>query len=384
MMSRLDYAKRIVIKIGSTLLVDAGSGEIRRPWLHGLADDILRLRGRGQEIILVSSGAVALGRRVLSLARSNRVDEAQAAAAVGQVGLVHAWQEALKPHGVTAAQILLTLDDTERRRRYLNARNTMSTLLSLGVIPVINENDTVATSELRYGDNDRLAARVASMMSADCLVLLSDIDGLYASDPTTDKDAHFYAEVKEITPEIEAMAGTSRTDMGSGGMATKIAAARIAVDAGCHMVIASGRLQHPLRAIAEGARCTWFPARATPVAARKRWIAGSLKPQGALIVDAGAASALAGGRSLLPAGIKAIEGEFERGDAVQIKTLEGEEIARGLAAYDSDEARLLMGHKSSEIETLLGYRGRDEMIHRDDMVFKADKRADKQAGSKTS
>ncbi len=375
MINRLDYAKRIVIKIGSALLVDSDSGEVRRAWLDSLINDIVLLRSRGQEIILVSSGAVALGRRALGLnTGSSRLDELQAAAAVGQIGLAHAWQDALSSHGIMLAQILLTLDDTERRKRYLNARTTMSTLLSLGVIPVINENDTVATSELRYGDNDRLAARVASMMSADCLVLLSDIDGLYDSDPSQNPQARFLSEVLDITAEIEAMGGAAVTDMGSGGMATKISAARIAVDAGCHMVIASGKPERPLQAIVQGGRCTWFPALNTPVAARKRWIAGSLRPHGTFIIDAGAVTALTSGSSLLPAGVIAVEGEFERGDAVYVKGPDGEEVARGLAAYDSDEAQQLKGHKSSEIEALLGYRGRDELMHRDDMVLKVDKR----------
>lgn len=362
-------ARRVVVKIGSALLVDEETGGIRRKWLDALADDVAALRAEGKDVLLVSSGAIAVGRRHLGLAEGIlRLEEKQAAAATGQIRLAHAYQETLARHGITVAQVLLTLDDTEERRRHLNARSTLATLLQVGAVPVINENDTVATSEIRFGDNDRLAARVAAMISADTLVLLSDIDGLYSADPRRDKSASFIAEVNEVTPAIEAMAGAAPAGYSSGGMVTKIAAARIAMAAGCRMVIASGKKMNPLRAIAEDGPCTWFLPASGPKTARKRWIGGSLKAKGKLIVDDGALTALKGGRSLLPAGIVGVEGRFERGDAVLVVDRAGNEIARGLAAYDAADARLIMGHKSKEIAALLGYRGRDEMIHRDDLV----------------
>jgi len=365
----LQQAKRVVIKIGSALLVDGSTGRVNRAWLDTLAADVARLRGRGQEVLLVSSGAIALGRRHLGLpAGKLKLEESQAAAAVGQIRLAHAWKEVLEAFDLSVAQILLTFGDTEERRRYLNARSTLSTLLKLGAIPVINENDTVATSEIRYGDNDRLAARVAQMMSADCLVLLSDVDGLYTADPTRDPAARFIPEVRGITPEIERMAGGVASDVGSGGMATKVAAARIAVAAGCHMCVALGRELHPLKRLETGARCSWFIPNANPSTVRKQWIAGTLKPAGELRVDAGAAAALRRGKSLLPAGVTQVSGQFERGDAVVVRDVEGLEIARGLSAYSSADADRIRGRKSGEIEALLGIRGRDEMIHRDDMV----------------
>jgi glutamate 5-kinase len=368
--SRLAAARRVVIKVGSALLVEKSTGSVNRDWLEALADDIAAVRARGQEVVLVSSGAIALGRRELGLAkRKPKLEEKQAAAAVGQIRLAHAWKEVLERRGFTVAQVLLTLGDTEERRRYLNARNTLTTLLRLGAIPVINENDTVATAEIRYGDNDRLGARVAQMVSADCLVLLSDVDGLYTADPTRDDAAQFIAEVRRITPEIEAMAGGSASDVGSGGMATKVLAAKIAVAAGCHMCIAAGREAHPLRRIESGARCTWFVADASPVTVRKQWIAGMLKPAGELVIDAGAARALRDGSSLLPAGVIEVKGRFDRGDAVVVLDPEGVEIARGLAAYSSTDAERIRGRRSSELEALLGFRGRDEMIHRDDLVL---------------
>jgi glutamate 5-kinase len=368
--SRLAAARRVVIKVGSALLVEKSTGSVNRAWLEALADDIAALRARRQEVVLVSSGAIALGRRELGLAqRKPRLEEKQAAAAVGQIHLAHAWKEVLEQRGFTVAQVLLTLGDTEERRRYLNARNTLTTLLRLGAIPVINENDTVATAEIRYGDNDRLGARVAQMVSADCLVLLSDVDGLYTADPTRDETARFIPEVPRITAEIEAMAGGSASDVGSGGMATKVLAAKIAVSAGCHLCIAAGREVHPLRRIESGARCTWFVAEASPVTVRKQWIAGMLKPAGELVVDAGAAVALRDGKSLLPAGVTQVKGRFDRGDAVVVLDPEGVEIARGLAAYSSTDAERIHGRRSSELEALLGFRGRDEMIHRDDLVL---------------
>jgi glutamate 5-kinase len=365
----LAQARRIVIKVGSALLVESGTGRLNRAWLETLAADIAALRRRGQEVLLVSSGAIALGRRHLGLAAGKlKLEESQAAAAVGQIRLAHAWKEVLEEHELSVAQILLTFADTEERRRYLNARNTIGTLLRLGAIPVINENDTVATAEIRYGDNDRLAARVAQMISADCLVLLSDIDGLYTADPSKDPHAKFIAEIRGITPEIERMAGGSASDVGSGGMATKVAAARIAVAAGCHMCVALGRELHPVRRIEEGARCSWFYPLANAATVRKQWIAGTLQPAGELVVDAGAVAALAHGKSLLPAGVTRVVGRFNRGDALIVRGGDGVEIARGLSAYSSRDAERLKGRKSSEIETLLGFRGRDEIIHRDDLV----------------
>jgi glutamate 5-kinase len=321
-------------------------------------------------VVIVSSGAIALGRRQLGLPRGKlKLEESQAAAAVGQIRLAHAWKEVLEPHDCAVAQILLTLGDTEERRRYLNARSTLNTLLKLGSIPVINENDTVATAEIRYGDNDRLAARVAQMASADCLVLLSDVDGLYTADPTRDPHARFIPEVSVITPEIESMAGGSASDVGSGGMATKVLAGKIALAAGCNMCITVGREPHPLRRIEAGGRCTWFVAKATPKTVRKQWIAGLLKPAGTLHVDEGAAKALRGGKSLLPAGVTKVEGRFDRGDAVLVKDAAGVELARGLSAYSSDDARRVQGRRSQDLEAILGFRGRDELIHRDDLVL---------------
>jgi glutamate 5-kinase len=321
-------------------------------------------------VILVSSGAIAVGRRHLGLATGAlRLEEKQASAATGQIRLAHAYQETLARHQITVAQILLTLDDTEERRRHLNARSTLNTLLKMGAVPVINENDTVATAEIRFGDNDRLAARVAAMISADTLVLLSDIDGLYTADPRKDKNATHIAEITEMTSDIEAMAGEAPTGYSSGGMVTKLAAARIAMSAGCRMAIADGRRMNPLQTILDGGTCSWFLPASEPKTARKRWIAGALKPSGALTVDAGALAALKSGRSLLPAGIIKVEGRFERGDAVIVTDAQGNEVARGLVAYSARDAKHIMGHKSREIADLLGYRGRDEMIHRDDLVL---------------
>jgi glutamate 5-kinase len=366
----LVQARRVVVKVGSALLVDGASGRINRAWLETLVEDLLRLRRRGQHVILVSSGAIALGRRRLGLKRGTlRLEESQAAAAVGQIRLAHAYKELLDAHEVTVAQVLLTLEDSERRRRYLNARTTLESLLQLGALPVINENDTVATAEIRYGDNDRLAARVAQMCGADCLVLLSDVDGLFSADPNKDPAARLIREVRHITPEIEAMAGRPASSVGSGGMAAKIVAARIAVAAGCHLCIAAGGHRHPLRRIEEGAACTWFAPAGTPAAARKQWIAGTLRPAGALTIDAGALQALLAGRSLLPAGVTAARGRFDRGDTVSVLTSDGREVARGIVAYSDADAGRIMGRQSSEIAELLGYRGRDEMIHRDDLVL---------------
>ncbi len=368
-MKPLAEARRVVVKIGSSLLV-AKDGTINRTWLAALCDDIAACRRRGQDVIVVTSGAVAVGRRHLALADGAlRLDEKQAAAATGQIRLAHAYQEALARHELTVAQILLTIDDSENRRRYLNARNTLETLLRLGAIPVINENDTVATQEIRFGDNDRLAARVAQMIGADCLVLFSDIDGLYSGDPRRDPAARFIPEVRDLTADIEAMAGDPGSDVGSGGMVTKLQAARIALAAGCRMAIAPGKPVHPLRAMENGGRCTWFWPRQEPLTARKQWIAGAVQPQGRLLVDDGACRALTKGGSLLPAGMVAVEGDFQKGDAVVVVNGDGRAIARGLTAYSAEDARRILGRKSGDFEVLLGYRGRDEIIHRDDLVL---------------
>jgi len=367
---RLTDAKRVVVKVGSSLLVDADKGRLNRAWLESFAADVAALRKRGQEVILVSSGAIALGRRHLGLGAGKlKLEESQAAAAVGQIRLAHAYKELLDTHEITVAQILLTLGDTEQRRRYLNARGTLNTLLALGAVPVINENDTVATAEIRYGDNDRLAARVAQMTGADCLVLLSDIDGLYTANPNDDPHAEFICRVLDISPAIEAMAGGVGSDMGTGGMQTKIAAAKIAVGAGCHLCIAKGTSQHPLKRIEEGARCTWFVPSSTPLATRKQWIAGTLRPAGAIAVDEGAVRALMQGKSLLPAGVTRAVGRFERGDTVSIVGPDGIEVARGICAYSDSDAARIIGRKSAEIEKVLGFRGRDEIVHRDDLVL---------------
>jgi glutamate 5-kinase len=370
----LIQARRIVLKIGSALLVGE-DGEIRRRWLDALVADVARCRGRGQEAIIVTSGAIAIGRRHLGLrGRALRLDEKQAAAATGQIRLAHAYQEALARHGITVAQILLTPDDTEERRRHLNARATFAQLLALGAVPVVNENDTIATAEIRFGDNDRLAARVAQMTSADMLVLLSDIDGLYTADPRSDPAARHIPLVSEIGPEALAMAGAAPPGYSSGGMVTKLEAARIAMQAGCHMLIAEGEPRSnpcergPLAAIEAGGRATLFLPHAEPRSARKAWIGAAVSLPGTIIVDDGAARALRAGKSLLPAGIVAVEGDFERGDCVVVRSRAGREAARGLSAYGSADIRLIAGHKSGEIEAILGYRGRDEIIHRDDLV----------------
>ena len=364
------HARLIVVKIGSALLVDSATGVLNEAWLASLIDDIAALRAEGKQVVLVSSGAIALGRHALRLpGGALKLEESQAAAAVGQIDLAHAYRQMLSDRGLAAAQILLTLGDTEQRRRYLNARSTMRTLLSLGAVPLVNENDTVATTEIRYGDNDRLAARVAAMIGADCLVLLSDVDGLYTAPPERNADAERIDVVREITPEISSMAGDAGTELSRGGMVTKIEAAKIAVAGGANMIVALGKRRHPLDALAKGAPCTWFLARSTPLAARKRWIAGSLDANGALVIDDGAVAALTSGRSLLPAGVADVEGVFDRGDTVVIRDARGEAIGRGIVAYSSVDARRLIGRKSREIEDILGYRGRDEMIHRDDMAL---------------
>ena len=366
---RLTDFRRIVVKIGSSLLIDARGGRLNEKWLAALAADIATLHADKRDILVVSSGAIALGRTVLKLpAGELALEDSQGAAAVGQIALARTWTEALSRHDITAGQVLVTPGDTEERRRYLNARSTIDRLLQWRAVPVINENDTVATNEIRYGDNDRLAARVATMVSADLLVLLSDVDGLYDAPPGTGATARHVPRVERITPEVEAMAGAAGSGLSRGGMQTKIEAGKIATAAGTHMVIASGRLDHPLRAIEDGARCTWFLTAGNPVTARKKWIAGSLEPKGTLTIDAGAVAALRRGNSLLPVGVVRIEGGFARGDAVIIRGPDGVEIGRGLCAYDAEDAKKIRGRSSSDIDAILGFSGRAEMVHRDDLV----------------
>jgi glutamate 5-kinase len=361
-------AKRIVVKIGSALLVDAETGRAAADWLASLAEDVARERKQGRQVLIVSSGAVALGRRALGLKNTLRLEDKQAAAAAGQAKLMHAYETAFEPLGVPVAQALLTPDDTERRRRWLNARATLSTLLQMGAAPIVNENDTVATEELRYGDNDRLAARVAQMIGADVLVLLSDVDGLFDRDPRLDPTARHIPEVRAITPEIEAMAGGAH--VGAGGMRTKIEAAKIAMAAGCATAIVQGHVRFPLSRLRANAKATWFLPEASPKAAYKSWIAGALHVRGALIVDSGAAEALRMGKSLLPAGVTDVDGAFEKGDAVRILDQAGREIARGLARYDSADAAKIKGLKSQAIEAALGYVAGAALVHADDLVVR--------------
>ena len=361
---------RLTIKIGSALLVDASTGKLRANWLKSLAADIATLKADGAEIIIVSSGAVLLGRRILNLEdKSLPLEQAQAAASVGQIALGQAWRDALAEHGITIGQILITPDITEERRRYLNARTTMATLLALGAIPIINENDSVATAEIRYGDNDRLSARVAAMVSADCLVLLSDVDGLYSAPPQDDANAHHIPIVKAITSQIEAMAGGASSHLARGGMATKIEAGKIATQSGTAMIIAKGADLHPLKALTEGAKHTLFHARQSPAAARKRWILGTLEVSGIIQVDKGAAKALLSGKSLLPIGVTKISGDFSRGDAVSIVDPEGIEVARGLSGMNKEDANLAKGKKSQAIIGMFGAENRTELVHADNLVL---------------
>lgn len=366
---KLNDFRRIVVKVGSALLIDSAAGEVKAAWLSALVDDVATLHKQGKDVLIVSSGSIALGRSRLKLPRGVlKLEESQAAAAVGQIELARIWSEVLGARGIGTGQILVTLQDTEERRRYLNARSTIGKLLEWRSVPVINENDTVATNEIRYGDNDRLAARVATMTSADLLVLLSDIDGLYTAPPGANPNAKLIPVVERVTVDIEAMAGAAESELSRGGMRTKIEAAKIATSSGTHMLIASGKVEHPLKTIADGGRCTWFLTPANPVTARKRWIAGSLEPKGTLFIDAGAVKALRAGKSLLPAGVARVEGQFARGDAVVVRGPDGHEIGRGLVAYDADNAEKIKGHSSSDAATILGITGRAEMIHRDDLV----------------
>ncbi|WDI30851.1 glutamate 5-kinase [Hyphococcus flavus] len=366
-------AKRLVIKVGSAILCGDG-GAVRERWLSTLANDITDLRRRGVEVAVVTSGAIALGRKKLRLSGGLRLDEKQAASAAGQTALAQAWQAAFAAHDINIAQILLTLDDTEERRRYLNARATMRTVLDLGAIPLINENDTIATSEIRYGDNDRLAAHAAQLIDADVLVILSDVDGLYTADPRRDAAAAHIPVIDAITPEIEAAAKGPNTDagVGSGGMASKVAAAKIACRAGCAAILAPGVIDNPLKTVLDGGKATLFKAATSKERARRQWIAGRLKAAGSVTVDAGAAKALTTGASLLPAGVTSVSGDFSRGDAINIAGPDGVVIGKGLSAFDAEEVKNIAGKKSDEIENILGYRRRPAVIEKDDLVMKAE------------
>ncbi|MCH2094708.1 MAG: glutamate 5-kinase [Rhodobacteraceae bacterium] len=368
-MAALSSAKRVVVKIGSALLVDRQTGALQADWLSSLAEDVSALKAGGTDVVLVSSGSIALGRGILGLpVAALPLEKSQAAAAVGQIRLARAYEEALSPRGITTAQVLVTLEDSANRRRYLNSRATLETLLGLGVVPIVNENDTVATDEIRYGDNDRLAAQVAVTVGADVLVLLSDVDGFYSGNPGSDPTARRFDIIETITPQIEAMAGDAGSGLSKGGMKTKIMAAKTATASGCAMAITEGSARNPLFALQNGANATWFTAQLDPHAARKRWIA-SMKPQGVLTVDAGAAGALHSGKSLLPAGVADVSGTFDRGDPVQIRDIDGQELGMGLIRYTSCETQKIKGQRSQAIESLLGYPGRAVLIHRDDMAL---------------
>ncbi|MCT4609022.1 MAG: glutamate 5-kinase [Pelagimonas sp.] len=367
-MATLSNARRVVVKIGSALLVDRDTGALRTTWLASIAEDIARLRARGTDVVLVSSGSIALGRGILGLPMTELpLEQSQAAAAAGQIRLARAWEEALAPHGQITAQVLVTLEDSADRRRYLNSRATLETLIGFGAVPIVNENDTVATDEIRYGDNDRLAAQVAATVGADVLVLLSDVDGLYTGNPNDDPSATRFDVVSQITPEIEAMAGDAGSGLSKGGMKTKLLAAKTATASGCAMVICHGADLYPLKRLEEGCAATWFTPQLDPHAARKRWIS-AMKPQGEVIVDEGAAVALRAGKSLLPAGLRGVEGDFGRGDPISIRCTTGETLGQGLSRYTAPEARAIAGHKSQDIEEILGYPGRAVLIHRDDMA----------------
>ena len=361
-------AKRLVVKIGSALLVDRKTG-LKYAWLAALALDVVEAKARGSDVVLVSSGSIALGRKVLKLGDGVlTLEQSQAAAAVGQIRLARAYEEVFAPHDITTAQVLVTLEDTEDRRRYLNSRATMETLLGLGVVPIVNENDTVATDEIRFGDNDRLAAQIAVTVGADQMILLSDVDGFYTANPKEDPLATRFDLVQTITPEIEAMAGDAISGLSKGGMKTKIMAAKTAVAGGCAMAIMEGSTLRPLRALAEGAHRTWFTAQGDPQLARKRWI-NAMKPKGELVLDGGAVAALRAGKSLLPAGVTLVIGSFGRGEPVAILSPAGVVLGKGLVRYTAAEAKLIAGHRSGEIEAILGYQGRAALVHRDDMVI---------------
>ncbi len=368
-MAALNTARRVVIKIGSALLVDRTSGALRQDWLLSLAQDVARLKTQGKDVILVSSGSIALGRGALGLPRADLpLEQSQAAAAVGQIRLARAYEEALAPHGITTAQVLVTLEDSENRRRYLNSRATLETLIGLGAVPIVNENDTIATDEIRYGDNDRLAAQVAVTVEADVLILLSDVDGFYSANPALDPQAKRFDRIDTITPEIEAMAGDGVSGLSKGGMITKLLAAKMATAAGCAMAISEGSVMSPVAALEAGAPSTWFTAQGDPQVARKRWIA-AMKTRGVITVDEGAAKALQNGNSLLPAGVRHVEGDFGRGDPLAILGPDGRKLGQGLSRYTAEEARAIQGHRSADIESILGYAGRAALIHRDDMAL---------------
>ncbi len=368
-MAALNTARRVVIKIGSALLVDRTSGALRQDWLLSLAQDVARLKEQGKDVILVSSGSIALGRGALGLPRTELpLEQSQAAAAVGQIRLARAYEEALAPYGITTAQVLVTLEDSENRRRYLNSRATLETLIGLGAVPIVNENDTIATDEIRYGDNDRLAAQVAVTVEADVLILLSDVDGFYSANPALDPQAKRFDRIDTITPEIEAMAGDGVSGLSKGGMITKLLAAKMATAAGCAMAISEGSVMSPVAALEAGAPSTWFTAQGDPQVARKRWIA-AMKTRGVITVDEGAARALQNGNSLLPAGVRHVEGDFGRGDPLAILGPDGRKLGQGLSRYTAEEARAIQGHRSADIEAILGYAGRAALIHRDDMAL---------------
>ncbi len=368
-MASLSAAKRLVVKIGSALLVDRTTGDLRADWLKGLAEDVAWLKANGTDVVIVSSGSISLGRGVLGMASQDLpLEQSQAAAAVGQIKLAGAYEDALKPYGINTAQVLVTLEDSSNRRRYLNTRATLRQLLKLGVVPIVNENDTVATDEIRYGDNDRLAAQIALTTGADQLILLSDVDGLYSDNPQTNPDAEHFPVVTEITPEIEDMAGEGVSGLSKGGMITKLMAAKTATYGGCAMAITEGSVRRPLKALEDGARSTWFTAQGTPHLAYKHWIS-AMKPQGQLIVDAGAEKALLNGKSLLPAGVTDCTGSFLRGDPVEIVSASGHKLGQGLSAYPSDDIQLIKGQQSSAIESILGYVGRAVLVQRDDMAL---------------
>ncbi|WP_283967794.1 glutamate 5-kinase [Tritonibacter sp. AK171] len=368
-MAALNTARRVVIKIGSALLVDRASGALRQDWLLSLAQDVARLKEQGKDVILVSSGSIALGRGALGLPRADLpLEQSQAAAAVGQIRLARAYEEALAPHGITTAQVLVTLEDSENRRRYLNSRATLETLIGLGAVPIVNENDTIATDEIRYGDNDRLAAQVAVTVEADVLILLSDVDGFYSANPALDPHAKRFDRIETITPQIEAMAGDGVSGLSKGGMITKLLAAKMATAAGCAMAITEGSVMSPVAALEAGAPSTWFTAQGDPQVARKRWIA-AMKTRGVITVDEGAAKALQNGNSLLPAGVRHVEGDFGRGDPLAILGPDGRKLGQGLSRYTAEEARAIQGHRSADIEDILGYAGRAALIHRDDMAL---------------
>ncbi|MEL7261730.1 MAG: glutamate 5-kinase [Pseudomonadota bacterium] len=368
-MASLTEARRLVVKIGSALLVDRATGALRQDWLTGLAQDVAWLTGQGTQVVLVSSGSIALGRGVLKLPQADlALEQSQAAAAVGQIRLARAYEEALAPHGITTAQVLMTLEDSRDRRRYLNSRATLEQLLTLQAVPIVNENDTIATDEIRFGDNDRLAAQIAATIGADQLVLLSDVDGFYSANPADDPGAQRYDIIDQITTEIEDQAGDAGSGLSKGGMKTKLMAARTATAAGCAMAICLGSELRPLHALHSGANATWFTATLDPASARKRWIA-AMKPQGTLTLDPGAIRALTNGNSLLPAGVQAVSGSFGRGEPVALTDREGHQLGLGLTRYTAAEAQKIKGHHSAEIETLLGYPGRAALIHRDDMAL---------------